>query len=483
MNFRVISRTIGMILLVEMAFMAPSLFWCWADGDSLAAVAFGKSLLIMALAAGVLLLAGHRAKGRFGAQDGFVTVGLSWIVMSLLGCLPFYLSGQIPHYVDALFEVTSGFTTTGASILADPAVLGRGLLFWRSATHWLGGMGILVFTLALMPAREQRGAFHLMRAESPGPSVGKLTPRLRHTSMILYGIYVLLTLLCILFLLAGGMPLFDSLCSAFGTAGTGGFGIRADSMAGYSPYLQWVITIFMALFGVNFSIYFLLLLRRFKVALHDEELRCYGAMLLGAGTLIAVNIRPLMASWGESFRHAFFQVSSIATTTGFSTTDFDLWPTFSKAILMCLMLVGACAGSTGGGMKVIRMLVMAKVVRRGVRRTLRPRSVQLVHVNGKLLEEDTIQGISSFLAAYWFIIFGSFILISVDGFDLTTNLSAVFSCMNNIGPGFGAVGPIMHYGEYSAFSKLILTANMLLGRLEIFPLLALVSRHSWSSRR
>ena len=278
-------------------------------------------------------------------------MGLCWVAMSLLGCLPFYLSGQIPRYVDALFEVVSGFTTTGASILADPGQMSRGLLFWRSSTHWLGGMGILVFALAIVPAGRKSGAFYLMRAESPGPSVGKFTPRLRQTSKILYAMYVALTALCVLFLLGGGMPLFESLCTAFGTAGTGGFGVKADSMASYTPYLQWVVTIFMALFGVNFSIYYLLLLRRFRLAAKDEELHCYVLVLLAAGGLIAWNIRPMMASWGESVRHAFFQVSSIMTTTGFSTVNFDLWPAFSKAILLCLMLIGACAGSTGGGVK------------------------------------------------------------------------------------------------------------------------------------
>lgn len=482
MNFRVVSHTIGLIVLVEMAFMLPSLFWCWADGEGGVALAFGAALVVMGLAAALLLLAGRRAKGGFFAQEAFVTVGLCWVVMSLLGCLPFYFSGQIPRYVDALFEVTSGFTTTGASILADPAAMSRGLLFWRSTTHWLGGMGILVFALAIVPAGRQSGAFYLMRAESPGPSVGKFTPRLRQTSKILYGIYILLTALCVVFLLGGGMPLFESLCTAFGTAGTGGFGVRADSMAGYTPYLQWVVTVFMALFGVNFGIYYLALLRRFRLAARDEELRCYLLVLLAAGGLIAWNIRPMMASWGESVRHAFFQVSSIMTTTGFSTANFDLWPAFSKAILLCLMLVGACAGSTGGGVKVIRLVMMAKVLRCNIRRTLRPRSVQLVHVNGKVVPDEVQQGVAAYMAAYWFIVFASFIFISLDGFPLESNFSAVFACVNNIGPGFGVVGPMANYAAFGDLPKLVLTADMLLGRLEIFPLLALVSRHSWSRR-
>lgn len=481
MNFRAINHTIGMIILLEMGFMLPSLVWCWVDRDAPTAAAFGVSLLIMGLCAGLFLLVGRRARDSIFAPEGFVTVAMSWIVLSLLGCLPFYISGQIPSYIDALFEVVSGFTTTGASILADPAQMSRGLLFWRSTTHWLGGMGILVFMLAILPAR-QGGTLHLMRAESPGPTVSKLTPRLRQTSKILYAIYLALTLACILFLLVGGMPLFDSLCTAFGTAGTGGFGIKADSMASYSPYLQWVVTVFMALFGVNFSVYYLLLLRKVGLAVKDEEVRLYFLILLVAGALIAWDIRDLIPDLSERIRHAYFQVSSIMTTTGFSTVDFDLWPAFSKAILLCLMAVGACAGSTGGGLKVIRLLLMVKSLRRAIRRTLRPSSVQLVRVNGKVVEDDVLHNVSAYLVAYVLILFGSFVVVSLDELSLESNISAVFSCFNNIGPGFDAVGPMVNYGCYSDLSKLVLTLDMLLGRLEIFPLLALFSRHSWSRR-
>ena len=481
MNFRAINHTIGLIILLEMAFMLPSLAWCWVDRDPASARAFGATFVVMGLCALLFLLVGRRARGNFFAREGFVTVAVSWIVLSLLGCLPFYFSGEIPHYVDALFEVVSGFTTTGASILADPAEMSRGLLFWRSTTHWLGGMGILVFMLAILPAR-QGGTLHLMQAESPGPTVSKFTPRLRETSTILYAIYLALTVVCILLLLAGGMPLFDSLCTAFGTAGTGGFGIKADSMASYSPYLQWVVTVFMALFGVNFSVYYLLLMRKVGLAVRDEEVRLYFLILLASGALIAWDIRDLTPDVSDRIRHAYFQVSSIMTTTGFSTVDFDAWPAFSKSILLCLMAVGACAGSTGGGLKVIRLSIMVKSLRRAVRRTLRPNSVQLVRVNGKVLGDDVLHNVSAYLVAYVLIAFGSFMIVSLDEFSLESNLSAVFACFNNIGPGFGAVGPLANYDCFSDLSKLVLTLDMLLGRLEIFPLLALASRHSWSRR-
>lgn len=482
MNFRAINHIIGMIILLEMGFMLPSLVWCWVDKEADVALAFGASLAVMGLCAGLFLLFGRRARGSIFAQEGFLTVALSWIVLSLLGCLPFYFSGQIPHYLDALFEVVSGFTTTGASILADPSAMSRGLLFWRSFTHWLGGMGILVFILAIAPAARRGGSLHLMQAESPGPTVSKFTPRLGQTSKILYGIYIAMTLVCMVFLLAGGMPLFDTLCTALGTAGTGGFAILPDSMASYSPYLQWVVTIFMALFGVNFGVYYLLLLRETRLAVKDEEVRAYFAIMLAAGALITWNLRAVIPDLGDRVRHAFFQVSSIMTTTGFSTVDFDLWPSFSKAILLCLMAVGACAGSTGGGLKVVRLLIMVKTLRHNIRHTLRPRSVQLTRLNGKVLEEEVQHHVAAYLVAYVLIVFGSFVIVSLDGFSLESNISAVFACFNNIGPGFGVAGPMTNFSSFSDLSKLMLTLDMLLGRLEIFPLLALASRHSWSRR-
>ena len=483
MNIRLVGRMVSSILFVTEVFMIPSLILCCIDGDHDVAMAFLASMAVISLIAGVLFWFGRNREAHFSSRDGFVTVALAWVCISLLGGLPFYFSSEIPSYVDAVFEIVSGFTTTGASVLPDVESLSRGVLYWRSFSHWLGGMGILVFTLAVVPANKNSGGtLYLMRAESPGPSVGKLTPRIRQTAMILYGLYILLTVLCVAFLLAGGMPLFDSVCTAFGTAGTGGFGIKNDSIGSYSPYLQNVCTVFMLLFGINFNVYYLLLIRKFAAAFKDEEVRLYLFFFAAATGLITWNIRPLMQSWGESLHHAAFQVISIMTTTGFSTTNFDLWPSFSKAILLVLMVLGACAGSTGGGIKTVRMLLLLKELRYNVQRTLRPRTVRAIHVNGHVVDNEVIKGVNSYMAAYWILMFGSILLISLDEFPLESNLSAVFACFNNIGPGFGVVGPMSNYDCYSDFSKIVLTVDMLLGRLEIFPLLALFSRDTWSKK-
>ena len=484
MNRKIVGRTIGLILLIELLCMLPALLLSAFDGDAADVRAFCLTILIGLAAAGLLLAACRQAGDDFLAQDGFLTVALAWLVISVCGALPFFLSGQIPNFIDALFETISGFTTTGASILPDVEALGRGLLYWRSFTHWLGGMGVLVFVLAIVPADKNAGGMlHLMRAESPGPSVGKLTPRLHKTASILYGIYIALTALCVLFLVAGGMPFLESLCTAFGTAGTGGFGIKNDSMISYSPYLQNVCTVFMLLFGVNFSIFYLALLGRIRDVLHDEELRAYLAIFAAATALIAWDIRPMLSSWGESLHHAAFQVSSIMTTTGFCTIDFNLWPSFSKSILLVLMILGACAGSTGGGLKTIRAVLLLKDTRRNIGQLLRPRHVRVIHLNGRPVGEQVIRGLGAYLAAYLTITFVSFILISLDEFSIETNLSAVFSCFNNIGPGLDEVGPLSNYSCFSNFSTLILSADMLLGRLEIFPMLAIFSPLSWNKRR
>ncbi len=483
MNYRLIGRTTGQILLLEALFMLPALLFCLVDQDWKVAVCFLLTIAIQAGFAALVLKISHGRQRVLRAQDGFVTVAVVWMLLSAFGALPFFLSGQIPSYVDALFETVSGFTTTGASILSDVEALSRGLLYWRSFTHWLGGMGILVFTLAVVPAdRGSGGTLYLLRAESPGPDVGKFTPRLRQTALILYGIYVALTAICFLFLLVGGMPFFDSLCTAFGTAGTGGFGIRNDSIAGYAPHLQTICTVFMLLFGVNFNLYYLLLLRQVGAVFQDEELRCYLLYFFGATALISWNIRPMMSSWGDSIHHAAFQVSSIMTTTGFSTADFDLWPPLSKAVLLTLMVLGACAGSTGGGIKTIRLVLLFKGLRSNIRQLLRPRNVELIHVNGQVVDERVMRGVNSYMAAYWLLLFSSIILISVDEFSVESNISAVMACFNNIGPGFDAVGPTSNFSVFSNFSKLVLSLDMLLGRLEIFPLLALFSSHSWSRR-
>ncbi|MDE5892677.1 MAG: TrkH family potassium uptake protein, partial [Acetatifactor sp.] len=426
----------------------------------------------------------RRAKNCFFAMVGWFCVGRGWLAMSLLGCLPFFLSGAIPGYVDALFEMVSGFTTTGASILEQIEGLPYSILYWRSFSHWLGGMGVLVFLLAIPMGGEGGSGFtmHLLRAESPGPNVGKLVPKMKQTAQILYILYIALTILNVVFLLIGGMPLFDAVCTAFGTAGTGGFGIKGDSMAGYSPYLQNVCTVFMILFGVNFSCYYLLLLRQVKNVFKDEELRVYLGVILASILLIIWNLRGYYDTLEETVRHAAFQVASIISSTGYATTDFDLWPGFSKAILLFLMVIGACAGSTGGGFKCGRALLVVKNMLRSVRQLIRPQRVQVVRMNGQAVNEKVLANTNTYVAAYVIIIIASFLLVSVDGFSITTNLSAVLSCFNNIGPGFEAVGPTCNFGSYSIFSKLILIWDMLAGRLEIFPILILSSRSTWRQR-
>ena len=381
--------------------------------------------------------------------------------------------------------MVSGFTTTGSSILPEVETMSRGMLYWRSFSHWLGGMGVLVFLLAVTPAngRSNRFTLHLLRAESPGPNVEKLAPRMRDTAMILYMLYMALTVMNVIFLLLGGMSLFDSVCTAFGTAGTGGFGIKNDSMAGYSPYIQNVCTIFMLLFGVNFSCYYLLLLRRFKTVLKDGELRLYLGLVVASITAITINIYHMFGSIGEALHHAAFTVASIITTTGFATVDFDKWPEFSKSIIVVLMMIGACAGSTGGGFKCGRLLLLLKSIRRGIRKTLNPNKVEVIRNNGNAVNEKVISGISIYVATYFIIIFGSFLLIAVDGFSIITNFTAVLSCFNNIGPGLDQVGPTCNFGLFSDFSKIILIIDMLAGRLEIYPILILFSRDVWSFKR
>ncbi len=404
--------------------------------------------------------------------------------MSLLGCLPFYFSGAIPSFIDAFFEIVSGFTTTGSSILPEVESLPKGILYWRSFSHWLGGMGVLVFLLAVSSVGGSDNGFtmHLLRAESPGPNVGKLVPRMRKTASILYLLYVILTVVNVIFLLLGEMNLFEAVCTAFGTAGTGGFGIRNDSIAGFSPYIQNVCTVFMLLFGINFTCYYLLLLRQFKNVFLDEELRLYLGLALGSIILIVINLRGYYATLEETVRQVAFQVVSIITSTGYATTDFDLWPGFSKAILLSLMIVGACAGSTGGGFKCGRVLLVVKSLRRSVRQVVHPQKVQVVRVNGQSVGEKVLQNTNAYLAAYVIIIILSYLLISVDGFSITTNISAVLTCFNNIGPGFELVGPTCNFAAYSTFSKVVLIMDMLAGRLEIFPILILFSRSTWKHR-
>lgn len=485
MNYKVMGRFISKILAVEAVFMIPAMLISVFDKEYKAFISFVLSILIIMAVSALLFVLGRKAKQRFFVKEGLACVGLSWIAISLLGCLPFYISGEIPHFIDALFEMVSGFTTTGSSILPEVETMSRGMLYWRSFSHWLGGMGVLVFLLAVTPAngRSNRFTLHLLRAESPGPDVEKLAPRMRDTAMILYMLYMALTVMNVIFLLLGGISLFDSVCTAFGTAGTGGFGIKNDSMAGYSPYIQNVCTIFMLLFGVNFSCYYLLLLRRFKTVLKDGELRLYLGLVVASITAITINIYHMFGSIGEALHHAAFTVASIITTTGFATVDFDKWPEFSKSIIVVLMMIGACAGSTGGGFKCGRLLLLLKSIRRGIRKTLNPNKVEVIRNNGNAVNEKVISGINIYVATYFIIIFGSFLLIAVDGFSIITNFTAVLSCFNNIGPGLDQVGPTCNFGLFSDFSKIILIIDMLAGRLEIYPILILFSRDVWSFKR
>ena len=479
MNYKMMGRFIAQILSIEGIFMIPALLISLFCGEVSALHGFVCTILLILAIVAVLFLLCRNAPSAFYAKEGLVCVGASWVVLSLIGCLPFYISQEIPRYIDAFFEIVSGFTTTGSSILSNVEILPKGLLYWRSFSHWLGGMGVLVFLLAFTGEKGKGFTMHLLRAESPGPSVGKLVPKMRQTASILYLIYIGMTVINIIFLLVGDMPLFEAVCTAFGTAGTGGFGIKNDSLAGFSPYLQNVTAVFMALFGVNFSCYYLLLLGQVRSVFKDEELRLYFGIIFGSILLIVLNLRGFYDTLGETIRHAVFTVSTIITTTGYATTDFDLWPAFSKAIIMLLMVVGACAGSTGGGLKVARLMLLLKSLKRNISQVLKPRKVQVIRNNNAVVDEKVLDNANAYLAAYVVILFLSFLIVSLDNFSVGTNFTAVLACFNNIGPGLEAVGPTCNFSAYSDLSKLVLCFDMLAGRLEIFPILALFSRNTW----
>ena len=481
MNFKMIGRYIIAILGAEAIFMLPALAITLWERDWNCFYSFSGTIGIILIVCLLLFLFCRKAKKGFYAREGMVSVGIGWIAMSLFGCLPFYLSTTIPDFIDALFEIVSGFTTTGASILSEVESLPKSILYWRSFSHWLGGMGVLVFLLLFLSAKGANSGFtlHLLRAESPGPNVGKLVPRMKETAKLLYFLYIALTLLNIAFLLFGKMPLFDAICTAFGTADTGGFGIKNDSIASYNPYIQVVCTVFMALFGINFSCYFLLLVRDLKGFIKDEEVHLYLCLIFISIALIVLNLRGFYPTIGETIRHAAFQVSSIITTTGFATTDFNLWPSFSKSILLFLMLIGACAGSTGGGLKCIRLILLFKMLRRGLRQSLYPNKVQAVMINRQPISDKVLRNTSIYLIAYCLITAGSILLISMNGFSFETNISAVIACFNNIGPGFDQVGATGNYGAFDWWAKLILIFDMLAGRLEILPIMILFTRSTW----
>ena len=480
MNIRMIVRILAYILLVEAVLMLPALILSAVLADSDAVRGFLVAEAAAAAGAAVFLLLSRKAKNQFYAREGLVVVGFSWIVMGLVGALPFFVSGRIPSYINALFEIVSGFTTTGASVLTDVEALGHGLLLWRSFSHWIGGMGVLVFLLAIIPTSGGEAGFtlHILRAESPGPTVNKMVPRMKRSAMILYLIYCALTVLDVIALLLARMPAFDAFCIAFGTAGTGGFGVLNSSCADYTHAAQIITTVFMLLFGVNFGLYYLLLMRSFKSVFRDEELRLYVGMVAASILVITLNVlraTPDTMSASDSLRHASFQVASIVTTTGYSTADFDLWPNLSRAILFLLMLIGACGGSTGGGLKMIRAMLLFKGLKRNALRLMRPSEVRIVRLNGARVDEQTLANVNAYLSAYVIIVLASFLILSADpaGYSMTSNLSAIVATFNNIGPGFDAVGPTCNFAGYSVVSKLVMTLGMLLGRLEIFPILAL----------
>ena len=477
MNYSMIFFIIGWVFIIEAALMAPS---------ALVAVLYSeRSIWAFAAAIGLCLLLGvplvrkQPANKVFYAKEGCVTVALSWIVMSLMGALPFVFSGVIPSIVDAMFETVSGFTTTGASILKDVEVLPRCMLFWRSFTHWIGGMGVLVFLLCLLPMSGGGYSMNRMKAESPGPSVSKLVPKVRSTAKLLYGLYVALSLLELALLLLGSMPLFDALCTTFGTAGTGGFGIKNSSIGEYSAYIQSVVTIFMILFGINFNVYFLLYMRKPKEALRCEEAGWYLAIIAVSTLIITVFIRNSFPDLVTAFRHAAFQVGSIITTTGFSTVDFNVWPAVPRAILVLLMFIGACAGSTGGGIKVSRIVLLFRTMTREIGQIIHPHMVKKLKFEGRVVGQEVLRSVNAFMVAYVLIFAVSTLFVCLDGFDLVTSFTAVAATLNNIGPGLEMVGPIGNFSCFSDLSKIVLIFDMLAGRLEIFPLLVLFFRDTW----
>ncbi len=479
MNYRMLGYFLGVILFIESAFM---LFL------TVTALIYGESVMPFLMTFAILLAVSlpfviFKPKNtKIYAKEGFICVGLSWILLSVFGSLPFVFSGSINSFVDAFFETVSGFSTTGATILSDVESLDKSILLWRSFTHWVGGMGVLVFMLALFPSGDGQ-TIYLMRAEVPGPVKGKLVPKMKQTALILYGIYFVLTVLQIVLLLFTGMDFYDSLVNSFATAGTGGFTVKNQSIMAYNnPAAEWIIAVFMLIFGINFNLFYLILLKRVREAIKSDELRAYLIICALATAIIAFNISDLYNSLEPCLRSAFFQTTTIMSTTGFSTADFNLWPVLSKTVLLVLMVFGACAGSTAGGLKISRVILLFKNFVREVKHMLRPRSVNLVRLDGDVVPEENVRAATNYLSAYFALIIVSILLISVDNFSVETNLSSVLACVNNVGPGFDATGPMSNYSCFSDFSKIVLSFDMLFGRLEIIPMLILFSPKAWKGR-
>lgn len=477
MNFKTIRHILSSVLKIEALCMFLPLICALVYGEYETVLPWIISMAVCTVFGFVFSI---RTKGErtMFAREGFVSVALSWILMSIFGSLPFILTGSITNYFDAFFETVSGFTTTGASILSDVESLPNSVLFWRSFTHWIGGMGVLVFLVALLPLSGS-GNLHLLRAESTGPAVSKLVPKVKSTAKILYLIYIAMTLIQIILLWCGEMNFFEAVTHSFGTAGTGGFGIKNDSLAGYSTYSQIVITVFMILFGIDFSIFHLILLGKIKDAVRSDELKVYLSVIVLSITFICINCFNMYSSLGEAVNHSSFQVASIMTTTGFSSVDFNLWPEFSKNILVVLMFLGACAGSTGGGIKISRIILLIKGIAKEIKIMAHPKSIYKIKMNGRIIEHETVRSVNVFMIAYLVIFVVSMILISLDNFDFTTNFTSVAATINNIGPGLAGVGPTANFSIFSDFSKFILSLNMLIGRLEVFPLLLLFSPYTW----
>ncbi|MCR4803820.1 MAG: TrkH family potassium uptake protein [Lachnospiraceae bacterium] len=476
MNKSLIQYILGYVLMIEgVLFSIPCITaLCYQEKEGFMYLGVGGFCIII----GLLMRRKKPKNDVFYLKEGCVTTSLSWIFLSFFGCIPFVLTGEIPFFINALFETVSGFTTTGASILSDVESLSHCSIMWRSFTHWIGGMGVLVFLLAIVP---MSGGSHinLMRAESPGPSVGKLVPKVKQTAQILYLIYFALTFMLFILLLFGGMSVFEALNTSVATAGTGGFGIKNDSLISYSPYIQWVVTIFMLLFGVNFNAYYLIIFRQFSKAFKMEEVRYYFIIIGTSILIIFLNILHMFSSWADALRHSAFQVATIITTCGFSTCDFDLWPETSKTILVLLMFVGACAGSTGGGMKVSRFVIMFKTVMKELRGYIHPKSIQKINMDEKPIPHEVVRSVNVYLITFIVVFVSSVFLISFDGNDLTTNFTAIAATINNIGPGLSKVGPTCNFGFFSPLSKIVMIIDMLAGRLELFPLLILFHPSIW----
>ncbi len=483
MNRRMVAYILGILLCCEAGLLLFPTAVAFIYNESVV-TSFLVSIGIVSVAGLLLTLLKPKDKTIY-ARDGLVVTALGWIFLSLFGALPFFISGEIPSYLDAVFETVSGFTTTGSSILSDVEALSKSMIFWRSFTHWIGGMGVLVFVMAVLPLAGGGGDLHLMRAESPGPSVDKLVPKSNKTARILYFIYFIMTVIEIVLLLMGNVSVFDSITLSFGTAGTGGFGILNSSIANYSPYCQTVITVFMTLFGINFNFYFLLILKRFKEAIKSSEVWSYLGIMFAAIMVIAVNITNQFSSFTEALRHSAFQVSSVMTTTGYATVDFNRWPELSRMILLTVMCIGACAGSTGGGFKVSRLMLLVKHAANQLRNIINPRRVKVLTFDGKKVSSGVLNNTLAYLTIYILIFVLSLIVLSADKTDFVTNATSVVSALNNIGPnlgprlsegaiaGYGAGGPFSNFGTFSALSKLVIIADMLLGRLEIFPVICM----------